>query len=680
MGSNVRKMAKKRKLEIRHLHDMIEEDDKEIAMYSKLLKLNRKTGQSLYKAFEAEGLGDLLELCDRTEQSLAKANWTKEETAERRPPKKKNKEREIIQEAPDVQERKKAKATSESKAEVVKTHSSTDAVVQSKAVRKPVPANEDNAGPSTVELSAKELENQKEKKIQIENLTKALKGAINKISESNIVPICRQVEDLFLSVSKRDVKQIFTDLLFTFCSTPILLHNRLLVSIAALVTVLHSKLKGEITAFLVEAFVSRLEERRKANDKSEEGSYALNNGYVFLGYLTALKVAGSKLLFEIANALFQSFSAKDVEILLHFFRGKNNFCFVPIEFISMSHGFMLRKSSPIELKKLLSTAQAKAKEAQTSERMQTLTTLLMNDMNNIKNNHASKLSNYDPELIEHAMRMVRSLIGGCTVEPPVGFGLQDVLDAPVKGRWWIVGSSFEVERFKRTSGNSKQENKSENFRADLLLLARKNRMNTDLRRHIFCTIMSSEDYLNALQNLLKLNLKGAQEREIIHILFICCLNEKKYNPFYALVVQAFCKYHRRFVLTTRYAVWDKLKVISTLKKGRRQNFASLLASLLGSLSLPVTVLKTIDFADIESDVVKFLRLTFIALLLQYPDDALKQCFGVLRENSALWPLRDGIRLFLQRFFIKESSDSNDALKRRVLMLDEFLVPRESYCL
>ncbi|KFD52075.1 hypothetical protein M513_07057 [Trichuris suis] len=585
MGSNVRKMAKKRKLEIRHLHDMIEEDDKEIAMYSKLLKLNRKTGQSLYKAFEAEGLGDLLELCDRTEQSLAKANWTKEETAERRPPKKKNKEREIIQEAPDVQERKKAKATSESKAEVVKTHSSTDAVVQSKAVRKPVPANEDNAGPSTVELSAKELENQKEKKIQIENLTKALKGAINKISESNIVPICRQVEDLFLSVSKRDVKQIFTDLLFTFCSTPILLHNRLLVSIAALVTVLHSKLKGEITAFLVEAFVSRLEERRKANDKSEEGSYALNNGYVFLGYLTALK-----------------------------------------------------------------------------------------------NNHASKLSNYDPELIEHAMRMVRSLIGGCTVEPPVGFGLQDVLDAPVKGRWWIVGSSFEVERFKRTSGNSKQENKSENFRADLLLLARKNRMNTDLRRHIFCTIMSSEDYLNALQNLLKLNLKGAQEREIIHILFICCLNEKKYNPFYALVVQAFCKYHRRFVLTTRYAVWDKLKVISTLKKGRRQNFASLLASLLGSLSLPVTVLKTIDFADIESDVVKFLRLTFIALLLQYPDDALKQCFGVLRENSALWPLRDGIRLFLQRFFIKESSDSNDALKRRVLMLDEFLVPRESYCL
>uniref|UniRef100_A0A5S6QLQ6 MI domain-containing protein n=1 Tax=Trichuris muris TaxID=70415 RepID=A0A5S6QLQ6_TRIMR len=658
-------MKKKRKLEIKRLREMIEEDDKEIAMYSKLLKLNGKTGRSLYKAFEAEGLGDLLAFCDRTEESLARTIDRAEETVETKPRTKRMREYTVTQKARDATETAVEDVALKPKAKIAKTENSTAGIVAPSVADEPDPTEKAKAGPSTQRLNDSDLEVQKEKKIKMENLTKTLKGAINKISESNIVPICRQVEDLFLSVSKRDVKQIFTDLLFTFCSTPILLHNRLLVSIAVLVAVLHSKLKGEITSFLVEHFASRLEERRRAADGSEQDSYGLNNGYVFLGYLAALKVAGSNMIFEIAHALFGSFSIKDAEILLHLFR---------------AHGFMLRKSSPVELKKLVITAQSKVKEVQTSARMQTLATLLMNDINNIKNNRASKLSNYDPELTEHATRVARSLIGGCPVEPPVAFGLQDVLDAPVKGRWWIVGSSFEVERFRQTNVGNKQEPRCADFRADLLLLARKNRMNTELRRHIFCTIMSSEDYLNAFQNLLKLNLKDPQEREIIHILFVCCLNEKKYNPFYALVIQAFCKYHRRFVVTTQYAVWDKLKVLSALKKGRRHNFASLLANLLGSLSFPVTVFKAVDFTDIDSDVIKFLKLTFTALLLQYPDETLKQCFGRLRRNSALWLLRDGIRLFLQHFLIKEGHEGDAALNRKVLMIDEFLVPKESYCL
>lgn len=41
------------------------------------------------------------------------------------------------------------------------------------------------------------------------------------------------------------------------------------------------------------------------------------------------------------------------------------------------------------------------------------------------------------------------------------------------------------------------------FSAKVLELARKQRMNTEVRRNIFCVIMTSEDYLDAFEKLLR---------------------------------------------------------------------------------------------------------------------------------------------------------------------------------
>lgn len=41
------------------------------------------------------------------------------------------------------------------------------------------------------------------------------------------------------------------------------------------------------------------------------------------------------------------------------------------------------------------------------------------------------------------------------------------------------------------------------YSAKILDLARKQRMNTDIRRNIFCVVMSSEDYLDAFEKLLR---------------------------------------------------------------------------------------------------------------------------------------------------------------------------------
>lgn len=59
----------------------------------------------------------------------------------------------------------------------------------------------------------------------------------------------------------------------------------------------------------------------------------------------------------------------------------------------------------------------------------------------------------------------------------------------------------------------------------MLQLAAKQRMNTDARRAIFCIIMSGEDYIDAFEKLLRLELPGKQvgyllffrEREFLFI-------------------------------------------------------------------------------------------------------------------------------------------------------------------
>ncbi len=42
---------------------------------------------------------------------------------------------------------------------------------------------------------------------------------------------------------------------------------------------------------------------------------------------------------------------------------------------------------------------------------------------------------------------------------------------------------------------------------------------------------------------MKLGLKEVQEREMIHVLLDCCLQERAYNPYYAFLGQKLCEYN-----------------------------------------------------------------------------------------------------------------------------------------
>ena len=89
-----------------------------------------------------------------------------------------------------------------------------------------------------------------------------------------------------------------------------------------------------------------------------------------------------------------------------------------------------------------------------------------------------------------------------------------VFKADSRGRWWIGGSGFTrnlvgTEREQVTKSGAE----TEQFGDRLLALAKKMRMNTDIRRQIFCILTLAEDFSDAAEKLVKLRTKNQTERE-----------------------------------------------------------------------------------------------------------------------------------------------------------------------
>ncbi|KRX72491.1 putative myosin regulatory light chain [Trichinella sp. T6] len=584
----------KRREKQRLLHkELLENDNREIKKYEKLLKLKKKKNNALPKSFSIDGLDcmndmlcikvtlksigiiDLLELCmgnkpytdgssgDFTRDTKDLIGDGEEVLSEEEEMNSEDENGEELEEEMEEERNSENAEFANTEKENIYGDQSTSEL---QCALKHEMLDETFASP--------------EEQAMAERVEKILKRFINKLSESNVLVSSREVMELFRTNPQHVVKRVFTEVILDACFTAFRLPDRLLITISVLVGILHSTLSSNFSAYFVEMLVQKLEEKRTDENEQEIESNALQNGYLLVAYLCAMKasVTSYKLLMDIFNSLMQSGRCLDLQLL------------VPLV---KNLGFVLRKACPSDLKDFVMSAIAKMeKHGSESSRAEAFTSILMIDLNAIKNNNASKICHYDPDLIDHFTKLLRSCLSGKTPEMPLAFGLMDILEASTKGRWWIVGSSYVVP----VAGASKSGDLNQfNYSEDLLRLAKKNRMNTDLKRNIFCCILSAEDYLNAFEKLLKLNLSDKQEREIIHILF----------------------------LTTQFALWDKLKILKTLKKTQIQNLSSLIAHLFGSLALPISVLKVINFVEIEETMTDFLKRLFTKFLNSFSTDVLR---------------------------------------------------------
>ena len=160
-----------------------------------------------------------------------------------------------------------------------------------------------------------------------------------------------------------------------------------------------------------------------------------------------------------------------------------------------------------------------------------------------------------------------------------GIPWRKVVQDDNRGFWWLQGvrdggdARTRKDRKDRTeAAGGETVGDPDESSAELLKLAKKLRMSTDTRRTIFLAVMSSEDAIDAAEKLLRLNLKGAQEREIVRVTVECCMHEAAWNPYYGLLITRLCALAKGHRVTLNYCLWDFIKdaasdTASKLKNG-----------------------------------------------------------------------------------------------------------------
>ncbi|XP_013365124.1 PREDICTED: nucleolar MIF4G domain-containing protein 1 [Chinchilla lanigera] len=502
------------------------------------------------------------------------------------------------------------------------------------------------------------------KKAELDRLKKQVKGLVNRLSEPNMAFVSGQMEELYMAHSRKDMSDTLTATLMDACVTSSAMPSRLMMEHVLLVSILHHTVGIEVGACFLEAVVKKFDDIYQTRGDGKE----CDNLFTIVAHLYNFHVVQSLLIFDILKKLVGTFTEKDIELILLMLKNV---------------GFSLRKDNALSLKELITEAQAKASTAGGRFQDQTRIRFMLETMLALKNNDMRKIPGYDPEPVERLRKLQRTLVrsASSSSETQLRVSWDGIRNAEQAGRWWIVGSAWSGAPMIDNSHLAvPQKPLTGTVSAKMLELARKQRMNTDIRRNIFCTVMTSEDFLDAFEKLLKLGLKDQQEREIVHVLVDCCLQEKTYNPFYAFLSSKFCGYERRFQMTFQFSIWDKFRDLENLPDTKVLNLVHLVAHLLKTKSLPLSILKVVEFSELDKPRVHFLRRVLTMLLMETEVEDLSLIFSRVSGNPKLGVLREGLKLFISHFLLRptqapRSPEEAGTLRERVALATQALQGR-----
>ncbi|XP_065218007.1 nucleolar MIF4G domain-containing protein 1 [Planococcus citri] len=474
-------------------------------------------------------------------------------------------------------------------------------------------------------------------------LKKQMKGLLNRLTGKNMHSIATQMEQMYGCNSRHDANSTLIELLKESMISDVFSPMRIIIEHALLVSILHANVGTEVGSYVLQQCVEEYHTLMQESVLSI-GDKRIDNVIAILVQLYNFKVCHACLIYEILDQLLERFQEKDIDLILLIF---NNV------------GFNLRKDDPAKLKEVIFNVQKKANSSpahfENSRTKFMLETLLA-----IKNNNKLKVIQTESDYIESLKKLSKTMLNSGKYVSELKITLDDLLNVESKGRWWIVGSAWQGS----TSIGEKTNLKTDSgltFDEKLLNLARKHRMNTDVRKNIFCILMSAEDFMDAFEKLLKLGLKGNQCQEVIYVTMHCLLQEKLYNPYYSFIAEQFCLADRKYQLAIQYCSWDKFKEMNSLNHQQAANLAQFLAYLMQNKKLAISVLKVLQFTEMNKSMVRFLRQLLLSILLNNEETTIAEVFAPISKSEALFMLREGLQLFLHHFILKEvANKSSDA--------------------
>ncbi|MGH0183842.1 UNVERIFIED_CONTAM: hypothetical protein FKN15_013125 [Acipenser sinensis] len=112
--------------------------------------------------------------------------------------------------------------------------------------------------------------------------------------------------------------------------------------------------------------------------------------------------------------------------------------------------------------------------------------------------------------------------------------------------------------------------------------------------------------------------------------------------------------HYQRKMTFQFSMWDKFRDLANLSSTSFSNLVHLLVHLLKKKSLSLSVLKVIEFSELDKPKVQFLRQLLSKLLCEMEPEELKDIFGRISGIPKLGMLREGLKLFITHFLLKNA--------------------------
>lgn len=463
------------------------------------------------------------------------------------------------------------------------------------------------------------------RKMALENLTvsaetlalqKSLKSAINKLSETNIGAIANDINGLFLNNPRQEVNENLVNILLT----SVIQQERLLDTFAylhsALVVALYRSQGADFGAYFVQTLIEKYDAFKKEGSKNKE----ILNVISLLSSVYAFHLVSSKLLYDLIKELIANLSEETAEHLLKIIRTSGN---------------QMRSDDPTSLKEIVLEVTKKANSLpkdQVTPRMQ----FLLETITSLKNN---KLKNNNDATNQLSLRLKKFLgtYSSSKLTDSLQVSLDDIRNVHTRGKWWLVGSAWKGNE-EKSQGDVVNKEVMNDFldtaEPNWLELAKAQRMNTDIRRAVFISIMSANDYVDAMTKLDKLSLKRAQEREIPRILIHCAVVEPAWNPYYGVLASKLCDNHS-YRKTFQFMLWDLIKGFDGVGDDEEEmdvfsgfdddaeddeklkkilNLGRLFGYLFAEGSLALHLLRTVNFVTASNDTKLFLEVLLVTFV------------------------------------------------------------------
>ncbi|CAM0943715.1 unnamed protein product [Alopecurus aequalis] len=361
---------------------------------------------------------------------------------------------------------------------------------------------------------------------EISVLRRRVRGLLNRLSESNVESITQEIAALFRSVPRGVGCQLIGDEVLASCSRGPRGNEQYAAVFAAFIAGMTCLVGMDFSAKILSSLSKSFED-----EYSKDDGLCLRNITLLLSYLCIFDVIASDLVYDLLSVLSKRLTELDVSTVLT---------------ILQCCGMKLRGDDPGAMKDFVLSIQNSVSQLKPcsagqdgkadihSKRME----FMLETICDIKNN--KKRPKEDPS---HHTR-IKKWLQKLKSEDILLRGLKwsKLVDPEKKGQWWLSGDVSS------TPGNIEDVaaviSKEVVEAQKLVQLAAAQRMNTDIRRAIFCIIMSAEDYVDAFDKILRLDLSGKQDREIMRVIVDCCLQEKTFNKYYAVLVSKLCSHDK----------------------------------------------------------------------------------------------------------------------------------------